>query len=41
MVDIDNTKELSLAELKNQSPSDLLKLAEKLEIENELAPKKK
>ncbi|MFL2800777.1 MAG: transcription termination factor Rho [Paracoccaceae bacterium] len=34
MVDIDNTKELSLAELKNQSPSDLLKLAEKLEIEN-------
>ena len=34
MVDIDNTKQLSLAELKNQSPSDLLKLAEKLEIEN-------
>ena len=34
MVDIDNTKELSLAELKTQSPSDLLKLAEKLEIEN-------
>ena len=34
MVDIDNTKELSLAELKNQTPSDLLKLAEKLEIEN-------
>ena len=34
MVDIDNTKQLSLAELKTQSPSDLLKLAEKLEIEN-------
>ena len=34
MVDIDNTKQLSLAELKNKSPSDLLKLAEKLEIEN-------
>ena len=34
MVDIDNTKELSLAELKNQTPSDLLKLGEKLEIEN-------
>ncbi len=34
MVDLDNTKQLSLAELKNQSPSDLLKLAEKLEIEN-------
>ena len=34
MVDIDNTNQLSLAELKNQSPSDLLKLAEKLEIEN-------
>ncbi|MDC3087029.1 transcription termination factor Rho [Paracoccaceae bacterium] len=34
MVDIDNTKQLSLAELKNQTPSDLLKLAEKLEIEN-------
>ncbi len=34
MVDIDNTEQLSLAELKNQSPSDLLKLAEKLEIEN-------
>ncbi len=34
MVDIDNTKQLSLAELKNQSPSNLLKLAEKLEIEN-------
>ena len=34
MVDIDNTKQLSLAELKNQSPSDLLKLAERLEIEN-------
>ena len=34
MVDIDNTKELSLAELKNQTPSDLLKLAERLEIEN-------
>ena len=34
MVDIDNTKELSLADLKNQTPSDLLKLAEKLEIEN-------
>ena len=34
MVDIDNTEKLSLAELKNQGPSDLLKLAEKLEIEN-------
>ncbi len=34
MVDIDNTTQLSLAELKTQSPSDLLKLAEKLEIEN-------
>ena len=34
MFDIDNTKQLSLAELKTQSPSDLLKLAEKLEIEN-------
>ena len=34
MLDIDNTKQLSLAELKTQSPSDLLKLAEKLEIEN-------
>ncbi len=34
MVDVDNTKQLSLAELKTQSPSDLLKLAEKLEIEN-------
>ncbi len=34
MVDIDNTEQLSLAELKTQSPSDLLKLAEKLEIEN-------
>ncbi len=34
MVDIDNTKQLSLAELKTQTPSDLLKLAEKLEIEN-------
>ena len=34
MVDIDNTKQLSLAELKTQSPSDLLKLAEKLDIEN-------
>ena len=34
MVDIDNTKQLSLADLKTQSPSDLLKLAEKLEIEN-------
>ncbi len=34
MVDIDKTKQLSLAELKTQSPSDLLKLAEKLEIEN-------
>ncbi len=34
MVDIDNTKQLSLAELKTQSPSDLLMLAEKLEIEN-------
>ncbi len=34
MVDIDNTKQLSLAELKNQSPSDLLKLAEELQIEN-------
>ena len=34
MLDIDNTKQLSLAELKNQSPSDLLMLAEKLEIEN-------
>ncbi len=34
MVDIDNTKQLSLAELKTQSPSDLLKLAERLDIEN-------
>ncbi len=34
MVDIDNTKQLSLAELKNQSPSNLLKLAEELQIEN-------
>jgi transcription termination factor Rho len=34
MLDIDNTKQLSLADLKTQSPSDLLKLAEKLEIEN-------
>ena len=34
MFDIDNMKQLSLAELKTQSPSDLLKLAEKLEIEN-------
>ena len=34
MVDIDNTKQLSLAELKTQSPSDLLKLAEELQIEN-------
>ena len=34
MVDIDNTTQLSLAELKTQSPSDLLKLAEKLDIEN-------
>ncbi|MDC3068071.1 transcription termination factor Rho [Paracoccaceae bacterium] len=34
MVDLDNTKKMSLAELKTQSPSDLLKLAEKLEIEN-------
>jgi len=34
MVDLENTTELSLAELKTKSPSDLLKLAEKLEIEN-------
>jgi transcription termination factor Rho len=34
MVDIENTTQLSLAELKTQSPSDLLKLAEKLDIEN-------
>ena len=34
MVDIDNTKQLSLADLKTQSPSVLLKLAEILEIEN-------
>jgi transcription termination factor Rho len=34
MVDLENITQLSLAELKNTSPSDLLKLAEKLEIEN-------
>ena len=34
MVDLENTTELSLAELKTKSPSDLLKLAEKLDIEN-------
>jgi transcription termination factor Rho len=34
MVDLENTTQLSLAELKNTSPSDLLKFAEKLEIEN-------
>ena len=33
-VDLKKIKELSLAELKAQSPSDLLKLAEKIEIEN-------
>ena len=40
MVDIDNTKQLSLAELKTQSPSDLLKLAEKLEKHRSHAPTK-
>ena len=33
-VDLKTIKELSLAELKSQSPANLLKLAEKLEIEN-------
>ncbi len=34
MVDIKNIKELSLAELKAQTPADLLKFAEEIEIEN-------
>ena len=34
MVDINNIKELSLAELKAQTPADLLKFAEEIEIEN-------
>ncbi len=33
-IDLKNIKELSLAELKSQSPSNLLKLAEKIEIDN-------
>lgn len=33
-IDLKNIKELSLAELKSQSPSNLLKFAEKIEIDN-------
>ena len=33
-VDLKTIEELSLAELKSQSPSNLLKLAEKIEIDN-------
>ena len=35
-IDLKNIKELSLAELKSHSPSNLLKFAEKIEIDNEL-----
>ncbi len=34
LIDLKNIKELSLAELKSQSPSNLLKFAEKIEIDN-------
>ena len=33
-IDLKNIKELSLAELKSHSPSNLLKFAEKIEIDN-------
>jgi len=34
MNSLDNVSELSLAQLKAQTPADLLKLAEELEVEN-------
>jgi len=34
MNSLDNVSELSLAQLKSQTPADLLKLAEELEVEN-------
>ena len=33
-IDLKNIKELSLSELKSQSPANLLKFAEKIEIDN-------